>query len=229
MELTRTRMHARKEPRRLKTITLAVGPTRCSYEDPSIVALRTDDDLVKAAKSGDHEAFAELCRRHAQVARQRILAIVHHQEDAEDALQETLLRAYANLGRFRQSCKFSTWITAIGINAALMVIRKRRTRREADMELDGTEASTWDVADLAPDPECCVAKAQVILFLRKEIQALPPKMQEVVINYYCQDYSLQEAAEALGISVSAVKSRLVRGRRRLRSHFERKGLLGSYL
>jgi len=229
MELTRIRMQARKEPRRFKTITLAVGPTRCSYEESSIFALRTDDDLVEAAQSGDHEAFAELCRRHAQGVRRRILGIVRHQEDAEDALQETLLRAYANLGTFRQSCKFSTWITAVGINTALMVIRKRKTRREANMELDGHEGPTWDIADQAPDPEHCVARGQIILFLRKELQALPKKMQEAVISYYGHDYSLQEAAEALGISVAAVKSRLLRGRRSLRSSFERKGLLGTHL
>jgi RNA polymerase sigma-70 factor (ECF subfamily) len=204
-----------------------MGPPRHSHDGPLVNTLRTDDDLVQAAQSGDHEAFAELCRRHAQPVRRRILAIVRHQEDAEDALQETLLRAYANLGRFRRSCKFSTWITAIGINAALAVIRKRKTRREADMELDGIEGSTWDVVDQAPDPERCVAKGQIILFLRKKVQALPPKIQEVVASYYGHEYSLQEAAEALGISVAAVKSRLLRGRRNLRSSFERKGLLDS--
>jgi DNA-directed RNA polymerase specialized sigma24 family protein len=111
-----------------------MGPSSCSLENPAIRVPRTDNDLVQAAQSGDHEAFAELCRRHAQVARQKILAIVRHREDAEDALQETLLRAYANLGRFRQSSKFSTWITAIGINTALTVIRKRKSRRELDIE-----------------------------------------------------------------------------------------------
>ena len=206
-----------------------MGPTRHSHDGPLVYTLRTDDDLVNAAQSGDHEAFAELCRRHAQPVRHKILAIVRHQEDAEDALQETLLRAYANLGRFRQSCKFSTWITAIGINAALAVIRKRKTRREADMEPDGVEGSIWDVADQGSDPERCAAKGQIILFLRKKVQALPPKMQEVVTSYYGNDYSLQEAAEELGISVAAVKSRLLRGRRSLRSSFERKGLLGTHL
>jgi RNA polymerase sigma-70 factor, ECF subfamily len=208
---------------------LAIGPPRHSHDEPLVNTLRTDDDLVQAAQSGDHEAFAELCRRHAQPVRRRILGIVRHQEDAEDALQETLLRAYANLGRFRRSCKFSTWITAIGINAALAVIRKRKTRREADMELDGIEGSTWDVVDQGPDPERCVAKGQIILFLRKKLHALPPKMQEVVTSYYGNEYSLQEAADTLGISVAAVKSRLLRGRRSLRSSFERKGLLGTHL
>jgi RNA polymerase sigma-70 factor (ECF subfamily) len=211
-----------------KPVPLAAEPPRLSHDQPLVNTLRTDDDLVQAAQTGDHDAFDELCRRHVQMARQRILAIVRHQEDAEDALQETLLRAYTNLGRFRRACKFSTWITAIGINAALMVIRKRRIRREADMELDSIEGSTWDVVDQGPDPERCVAKGQTILIIRKELRALPPKLQEVVSSFYNHDYSLQEAAESLGISVAAVKSRLLRGRRRLRSSLERKHLSGTH-
>ena len=226
MELERTRTRTRNEPRRFKAVPLVMGPPRHSHDEALVNSLCTDDDLVLAAQSGDHEAFAELCRRHAQALKRRILGIVRHREDAEDALQETFHRAYANLGRFRGSSKFSTWITAISINAALIVIRKRKTRREADM--DGTEGSTWDVADQAPDPERCVAKGQILLLLRKKVQALPPKIQEVVTSYYVHDYSLRESAEALGISVAAVKSRLSRGRRSLRSSFERKGLLDSH-
>ena len=229
MELKRIRKSTRNEPRRFTTVPLAMGPPRYRHVEPLVITLRTDDDLIQAAQSGDHEAFAELCRRHAQTARQRILAIVRHQEDAEDALQETLLRAYANLGRFRQSSKFSTWITAIGVNAALTVIRKRKSRRESDIEPHGPDEPTWDIADRSPDPERRVAKAQIILLLRKEVHGLPPKMQEVVTSYYGHDYSLQQAAEALGISVPAVKSRLLRGRRSLRSSFEQKGLLSSYI
>jgi RNA polymerase sigma-70 factor, ECF subfamily len=223
--MTRTR----NEPPRFKTVPLAMGQPRHSYDEPLVITQRADDDLVQAAQSGDHEAFAELCRRHAQVARRRILAIVRHQEDAEDAMQETLLRAYANLGRFRQSCKFSTWITAIGINAALAVIRKRKSRRESDIKPYGPDEPAWDIADQAPDPERRVAKAQIILLLRNELHGLSPKMQEVVTSYYGHDYSLREAADALGISVAAVKSRLLRGRRSLRSSFKQKGLLDSHV
>jgi RNA polymerase sigma-70 factor (ECF subfamily) len=229
MELKTTMTRTRNEPRRFKTVPLAMGPPRYGHDDPLFNTLRTDDDLIRAAQLGDHEAFAELCRRHAQTARQRILAIVRHQEDAEDAMQETLLRAYANLGRFRQTCKFSTWITVIGINAALTLIRKRKSRRESDIEPYCPDEAGWDVADQAPDPERRVAKAQIILLLRKELHGLPPKMQEVVTSYYGHDHSLQEAADALGISVAAVKSRLLRGRRRLRSSLERKGLLDSHV
>jgi RNA polymerase sigma-70 factor (ECF subfamily) len=221
-------MRTQNELPRFKMAQLAIGPPRHSHDEPLVNTLRTDDDLVQAAQSGDHEAFAELCRRHAQPVRRRILGIVRHQEDAEDALQETLLRAYANLGRFRQSSKFSTWITAIGINAALTVIRKRKSRRELNIEPNTPGEAAWDIADHAPDPERRVAKKQILLFLRTELQTLPPQMREVVTNYYDQDYSLQEAADTLGISLAAFKSRLLRGRRSLRLSFEQKGLLSSY-
>ena len=207
-------MRTRSESRRHKTV-------------PFVVAPRTDDDLVQAAQSGDDDAFAELCQRHAQGVRRRILGIVRHHDDAEDAMQETLLRAYLNLGRFRRACKFSTWITAIGINAALTVIRKRKSRRESDIEPSSPDEQAWDIADQAPDPERSVAKAQIILLLRKELLELPLNMQEAVASYYDHDHSLQEAADALGISVGAIKSRLLRGRRSLRSSFERKGLIDS--
>jgi RNA polymerase sigma factor (sigma-70 family) len=166
------------------------SPYRC-HDDPLFNTLRTDDDLIRAVRWGDHEAFAELCRRHTQTVRRRILAIIHHQEDAEDAMQEALFRAYTNLGQFRQSCKFSTWIIAIGINAVLSVIRKRKSRRESNSEVYSPDAPAWDAADEAPDPERHLAKAQIILLLRKELHGLPPKMQEVVTSYYGDDHSLQ--------------------------------------
>jgi RNA polymerase sigma-70 factor (ECF subfamily) len=229
MEPKKTKMPTRNELPRFTMAPLAIGPPRHGHDEGLVNTPRTDDDLVQAAQSGDHEAFAELCRRHAQTARQRILAIVRHQEDAEDAMQETLLSAYTNLGKFRQSCKFSTWITAIGINAALTVIRKRKSRRESDIEPYSPDEPAWDIADRAPDPERRVAEAQIILLLRKEVHGLPPKMQEAVTSYYSHDHSLQEAADALGLSVAAVKSRLSRGRRSLRSSLERKGFLDSYI
>jgi RNA polymerase sigma-70 factor (ECF subfamily) len=213
----------------LKGFSLAMGPPHHSCDGALVVTLPTDDDLVHAARSGDHEAFAELCRRHTQTVRQRVFSIVRNREDAEDAMQETLLLAYTNLGRFRQSCKFSTWITAIGINAALTVIRKRKSRRESDIEPHDSDKSSLNIADQAPNPERRVAKAQIGILLRKELHGLPTKMQEAVTTYYGHDHSLQEAASALGISVAAVKSRLLRGRRSLRSSLEQKGLLDSHV
>jgi RNA polymerase sigma-70 factor, ECF subfamily len=93
---------------------------------------------------------------------------------------------------------------------------KRKSRRESDIEPYSPDEPAWDIADQAPDPERRVTKAQIILLLGKELHGLPSKMQEVVTSYYVHDHSLQEAASALGISVAAAKSRLLRGRRRLR-------------
>jgi len=212
-----------------QTAPLEIGSNHRTFDSQVMRALHTDDDLIQAAQSGDNEAFAELCRRHAHSARQRILGIVRHQEDAEDALQETLLCAYVNIGRFRQSSRFSTWITAIGINAALGVLRRRKSRRELDIESSNPEEPAWDIADQAPDPERRAAKRQMLLLLQAELQTLPSKMREVVTSYYGQDYSLQETADKLGLSVPTVKARLFRGRRSLRSSFEQKGLLSSNL
>ncbi len=131
--------------------------------------------------------------------------------------------------RFRRSCKFSTWITAIGINAALTVIRKKKSRRESDTELYSPDEPVWHVTDQAPDPERRLVKAQIILLLRKELLSLPPKMLEVVTNYYGDDSSQQDAADRLGISLAAVKSRLLRGRRSLRLSLEEKGLLDAHV
>jgi DNA-directed RNA polymerase specialized sigma24 family protein len=139
METERVRMHTPNKSRLPQPVPLEIGSNRCAFDSQVMPTLGTDNDLVLAAQSGDHEAFAELCWRHAQSARQRILGIVRHREDAEDALQETLLSAYANIGRFRQSSKFSTWITAIGTNAALSVLRKRKSRRELDIEPSNPE------------------------------------------------------------------------------------------
>jgi hypothetical protein len=85
MEIKRTRTRTRNEPRQFKTVPLRMGPTSCSLENPTIRVPRTDNDLVQAAQSRDHEDFAALCRRHAQVATQKILPIVRHREYAEDA------------------------------------------------------------------------------------------------------------------------------------------------
>lgn len=184
----------------------------------------SDDDLISCAQRGDQQAFAELCRRHSAVAKKKIFRIVRNHEDTEDALQDTLLRAYKNLTSFRRSCKFSTWLTTIGVNSALMIVRKRRARRE-------TYASTGDAdmgivelrepVDPSPGPEGIYLKQQAILLVRREVEKLRPSLRSVVNHYYGSDCSLEEAAKAQDITLAAAKSRLLRGRVRLRSSLAR--------
>ena len=189
-----------------------------------------DNDLITAAQGGDQEAFVALCRRHSSVAKKKIRRIVRNQEDAEDAFQDMLLRAYTHLASFRRSCKFSTWITCIGVNSALMILRKRKVRNETYGLVTLPDARTPEVreqVDQSPGPERIYLKRQASLIVRREVQKLQPTLRSIVARYYGSEDSLEESARALDISLSAAKSRLLRGRLRLRSSLARHGLSDS--
>lgn len=201
--------------------SLRVGSYGCSYSEVS------DDDLIDGAQCGDQQAFVELCGRHSSIVRNKILRIVGNREDAEDALQDTLLRAYTHMGSFRRSCKFSTWLIAIGVNSALMIMRKRRARRESNAITSSLDAGTLELpeaVDRSLGPEEIYLKQQGILLVRREVEKLRPSLRSVVNHYYESECSLEEAAKVLDISLSAAKSRLSRGRVRLRSSLARYGM-----
>jgi RNA polymerase sigma-70 factor, ECF subfamily len=186
----------------------------------------SDEELVIAAQFGDQQAFVELCKRHSSATRKRIFAIVRNHEDADDILQDTLLSAYTHLAGFRRSCKFSTWITSIAVNSALMLIRKRRTRREAQPVTScGDEyVELKEFADNSPGPEDLYAKRQTVLLVKRAVRTLRPNLRSVVDHYYGSEESLEESARALELTVASAKSRLMRGRLRLRSTLRRYGL-----
>ena len=190
--------------------------------------IASDDQVLATAQLGDQQAFVELCRRHSPMVRKRILSIVRNQEDAEDALQDTLLRAHKHLGTFRQTCRFSTWLTSIGTNTALMILRKRKTRREGHTEFLNGKSGTWQIAEYADsslDPEGLHSRQQIILLVRREVRKLRPALRSAIEQHYGAESSLEESAKALHISVSAAKSRLSRGRKTLRWYLERRGIL----
>jgi len=187
----------------------------------------SDDDLVTAAQRGDQKAFMELCWRHSAVTKRKIFCIVRNHEDADDALQDTLFRAFLHLDTFRRSCKFSTWLATIGINSALMIMRKRRARRDTHASTNSPGTGPLDVqefADRSPGPERICLYQQECLLLRREVEKLHPSLRSVVKHYYGSDCSLDKTAEAHGISLAATKSRLSRGRGRLRSSLARYGV-----
>ena len=187
----------------------------------------SDDDLITAAQRGDQHAFMELCGRHSDITKRKIFRIVRNREDAEDALQDTLLRAYTHLTSFRRSCKFSTWLTTIGVNSALMIMRKRKVRKEnyASTGCLGTgTVELQELVDRSPGPEGIYLKQQAILLVRREVEKLHPRLRSVVSHYYGSECSMEETASAQDISVCAAKSRLVRGRVRLRSSLARYGI-----
>ena len=176
--------------------------------------------LVAAAKDGDHQAYAELCRRHSKRIFRTVLRITRDFADAEDTLQEALLKAYIHIGGFEGRSAFSSWLTRIAINSALMLSRKKRSQPEYSFE------SGSDVDDFKlPEPmetshnpeESCIQNA-LEDELGRAIRSLPPTLRAVVQIRYRGDASVSEIAKILGISEPAVKSRLSRARSKLRRH-----------
>ena len=214
-------------------------PPACLDEEVSIdqdgcnadgYSIASDDQLLMTAQSGDQQAFVELCRRHSPMVKKRIFSIVRNQEDAEDALQDTLLRAYRHLDTFRRHCKFSTWLTSIGTNTALMILRKRRTRKEGNTDVLNDGSRAWEATefvDLSLNPERLHSRSQIILVMRQEIEKLRPTLRSMIEHHYGTECSLEESARALDISVGAAKSRLMRGRETLRSCLRRHGVSDS--
>jgi RNA polymerase sigma-70 factor, ECF subfamily len=180
----------------------------------------SDEVLVSTAKSGDANAFVELSKRHSNRLLQAAYRITRNWQDAEDARQDSLLKAFTHLKDFQEKSSFSTWITRIAINSALMILRKKRGCIE--ISIDGSEDSDRnygrrEVRSLTEDPESLLVREEREELLRDAILQLPQVFQEVLELRQAREYSTREIAQALGISVPAVKSRLSRAKLTLRA------------
>jgi RNA polymerase sigma-70 factor (ECF subfamily) len=178
-----------------------------------------DDVLTLAAKSGNGSAFVELSRRHSKWIQLQIYRILGNWEDTEDALQDSSFKAFKHLNEFRGACKFSSWLTKIAINSALMVLRKRKAHPETsyDRATGSTELlDFWDFPDLSACPERLFAGRETDDFLQNAIVRLPWCYRSVVELFYTKGCSTIETARVMGISVAAAKSRLLRARIALR-------------
>ncbi|UWZ85207.1 RNA polymerase sigma factor [Occallatibacter riparius] len=185
--------------------------------------LASDEDLLTAARSSDELAFAELCGRYRKSLYKVASRIVRHREDAEDVVQDTFFRAYLHLGYFRGTCRFSSWLTRIAINTALMLLRRRRSRPEVPCDQRGNEERKWEIRefpDPSPNPEQAYEERQTHDKLSRAVTRLPPAHRSVMIQHLAHEKSMQEIADTIGISVAATKSRLLRARLRIRSAME---------
>lgn len=184
---------------------------------------RTDEDLVREAQAGESTAFDELVRRYTNVVYRILYKILRHEEDTQDALQDTFVSAYRALPRFRQDAKFSTWIYRIATNAALMKARARKTNLVSlDHPNDDGEAKTaWDLPDWSATPDEEILTVETRHVMEEAIQALPPEQRAAFVLHDVQNLSSAETAEAMGITVSAVNSRLHRARVFLRDRIGR--------
>ena len=174
---------------------------------------------VDAAKLGDASAFRALSERHSQRILHTMYRITKNREDAEDAYQDSLLKAYTHIKDFDGRSSFSTWLTRIAINSALMILRKKRNSLEISMD-DSNDNNTfhsyWQIPDRAPDPEKQCVQMERHVSLHGAIRKLRPRIRQVVEVHQLQEHSMKEAAKMLGITVVAAKARLFHAKATLR-------------
>lgn len=180
----------------------------------------TDATLVAAAKRGDRTAFDVLVARYERRLFFTALRVTRNREDAEDVVQQSFQKAFVHLQRFEERSSFSTWLTRIVFNEALML--KRSSRKFAEISLD--ESSEEDrknpmleIADAGPSPESRFSQIEHNELLFSAINGLKPGIRAAIEICDLDESSVAETANALDISVTAVKSRVLRGRRVLRN------------
>ncbi len=194
--------------------------------------IEIDDEgpIVAQARLGNSAAFNELLRRYERKIFRLAMHITQNREDAEDVLQESFLKAYEHLDQFQGQSKFYTWIVRIAVNQALMKLRKRKSDRSVSLDetIDtgedniGREIAAWD-----ENPEQKYSREELNRILTSAIDGLAPIYRAVFVLRDIDGLSTEDAAEALELSVPAVKSRLLRARLQLRDkltrYFKRKG------
>jgi RNA polymerase sigma-70 factor (ECF subfamily) len=188
--------------------------TIASLRDPA-----REETLLAAAKKGNEHAFEILVKRHEQ----RVLAVAQRytraQEDAKDVVQQTFQNAFVHLHSFEWKSSFSTWLTRIAINEALMLLRRRRALHEVSVDDSrDTEGNAWhlEMPDSSPDPEASYARRERVQILTAALGNLRPGLRRAVELRELGELSTSETAQRMGLSVAAVKARLFQARRKLR-------------
>ena len=187
---------------------------------PSTIVRDDEGALVAAAKTGDVAAFEELVNRYERRIFRLAMNITQNREDAEDATQDAFLKSYQHLDNFQGDSRFYTWLVRIAVNEALMRLRRRRpnvSSLDEPIEADG-ELMPREIEDWGPTPEQRYRETELNSILSNAISSLDPIYRAVFVLRDVEQISTEETAEMLGISIPAVKSRLLRARLKLRSN-----------
>jgi len=184
-----------------------------------------EDKLIRAGQKGDHKAVEMLFLRYQRPLFQTALRVLGNTEDAEDALQDGLLSAYRNLKRFEGRSQFSTWLTRIVINAALM--RRRSAKARPAVSLDETLnpdelPAAERFADDGPNPEQLFAGTELREMIGENLDELSPLLRTAFVLREVQGYSTGEAAKKLGVTENTLKARLWRARHQLAERLGRR-------
>jgi RNA polymerase sigma-70 factor, ECF subfamily len=187
---------------------------------PSTIVRDDESLLVSSAKAGDTGAFEELVNRYERKIFRLAMNITQNREDAEDVMQDAFLKSYQNLDRFQGDSRFYTWLVRIAVNEALMKLRKRRPNQvsldEPLKDGDGEESVFREIEDWGPSPEKRFAQTELNEILNSVIGELDPIFRVAFLLRDVEGLSTEDTAQILGISVAAVKSRLLRARLKLR-------------
>ena len=174
--------------------------------------------LVQQAIDGNPDAHEQIFASHTGKLRRIAFRIVRNREDAEDAVQDGLCRAFTKLHAFEGRSSFTTWLTRIVINSALMIRRRRNGRSEASLDElldDRPEQFRCRIVDARPNPEHICASVEIRALVEKQVRELPPGLQTAFQLYGLDDRSAAESMRALGIRNGAFKSRISRARRKI--------------
>jgi len=190
---------------------------------PSAIVREDEGLLVSAAKAGDLSAFDELTNRYERRIFRLTMNITQNREDAEDATQDAFLKSFQHLNDFEGSSRFYTWLVRIAVNEALMRLRRRRPNVISIDEPIETEEDLVprEIEDWGPSPEQRYAVTELNSILTNAVSGLDPIYRTIFVLRDVEQLSTEETAEALGISIPAVKSRLLRARLKLREKLNR--------
>ena len=191
--------------------------------------LKSEDDLVQAGQRGDPQALNSLFRRHHQSLFHSALNVMGNHEDAEDALQDGLLSAFRNLRRFEGRSQFSTWLTRIVINAALMRRRKMTARQAAsfvEQHSSNEIAVAEQLVSKSQTPEQQLGRLEILGMFKNRIEQLSPLLRAVFVLRMVRECTTNEAAQILSVPENTVKARLWRARRELAKSLNRTSFRG---
>src|SRR6202047_5153868 len=184
---------------------------------------REEYEFLAAAKRGDSVAFVFLCKQSAKMVFRVARRLMRNNEDAEDVLQESFQQAFIHLNSFNGGSRFSTWLSRIAINAALMKLRKKQHLWDVSLdESDEGEQTSHrlDVEDQGLNPEQLYAQTERQRILSEAMNELTPGTRKAIELREIDERSGEETARIMGISVSAVKARVFHGRKKLRERLK---------
>lgn len=189
---------------------------------------RDDVTLVRSAKQGDMAAFEELVNRHTDMILRVAMHITNLREDAEEAAQDAFLKAFQHLQSFEERARFSTWLTRIAVNEALIRLRRPQRTRTVSINSEADEFRSLgdEIVDGRPNPEQAYRGTQLREALQTALTSLSDKYRVVFLMRDVEGFSTLDTAEMLELSVPSVKARLLRARLKLREclspYFERR-------